>query len=156
MDGISFIQTTIDSESKIHLVWEPHELPLKVLEIFFNFTMEDFTQVVRIHEMTPTFFQNQNDLHFFELPISYYKGEWSIKGLAPNKRYNVEIGVKIFENHFFPLLRSNPICIPNNLTNNKESIDLFLVQQIHEMTPKWMNQVSTYSYYGPTLGEKNE
>lgn len=156
MSGSSNLRLAMDSSTKIRLIWDPIELPLKILKIYFDYQDGDFIQVVRIYEADSTASNNDDFQYFFEFPVSYHKGNWSVKGLIPNKSYFAEIGVKFSENQFFPLLRSNSVFIP--MTNQAaEQNQTPQLHQIQEYPPKWSEYVSTYSYYhGSSVEKEND
>ena len=145
---------------KIILFWDVSELPKKIIELFFNRRFHELVSVIRINDVTDVFFNGKNAHHIHEIHVPYNSGHWFIKGLAENRTYLAELGVYCPETKFFPLYRSNcfhtpPPELPND---NGYSQDLVRFQQYEEQPPKWMEQVSTYSYYlkSNSLGEINE
>ncbi|EKN66264.1 hypothetical protein BABA_16637 [Neobacillus bataviensis LMG 21833] len=145
---------------KIILFWDISELPIKITELFFNRKFEDLIQVVRIFDVTDLYFNGKNAHYYHEIPVPYGKGHWFIKGLTENRSFIAEIGVYITGTEFFPLYRSNCIHTPSpEIPNGHVSQQDFLqFKRYEEQPPKWMDQVSTYSYYlNPnSLEEKNE
>lgn len=145
---------------KIILFWDISELPKKIIERFFNQKFEELVMVTRIYDVTDLLFNEKNAHHFNEIAVPFQGGHWCIKGLAENRRYIAELGVYISENVFFPLYRSN--CIQTPLAD-LQSMSTFQqewlqFQRYEDESPKWVEQVSTYSYYvkSDNLGEKNE
>jgi hypothetical protein len=145
---------------KIILFWDTSDLPKKVFERFFNLKFEDLVTVIRIYDVTEILFNGKNAHHFIEIAVPYQIGHWFIKGLERNRSYISELGLYIADNQFFPLLRSNCIQtpspdIPIGGTYQQEILQL---NRYEEEAPKWMEQVSTYSYYLKTsnFGEQHE
>lgn len=134
---------------KLLLYWEVSDLPKKILELFFNLNFESLIPVVRIYDVTDIHFNGKNAHHIFEITVPYQNGHWFIKGLVANRSYVAELGINLSNQKFFPLLRSNSIQtpiieIPNGTEMNH---DLINYKQHEEQPPKWVDHVSTYSYY---------
>lgn len=154
------LQMKLVSPRKIILFWEVSKIPSKVIQLFFNRQLEQLMQVVRIYDVTGIIFNGRNAHHFHEIVVPYKNGHWFIKGLVSNRSYVAELGVKFSANDFFPILRSNTLQTPlmkiSNL--NEMNHELLRFQQIENRPPKWMDYVSTYSYYGEpkTMEDNNE
>lgn len=154
MSAATPLIASIESGSKLHLSWDPEEkFPLQVLTIYFERQLENLVQVIRIYELFDPKSDDQKTHPLFEFPFSYEKGYWSVKGIMANKSYYAEIGVKLSENKYFPLLRSNSFFLSNTsiLDEQKEPISHMYQNQL--TTPKWFEYVSTYSYYQNTSME---
>lgn len=134
---------------KIILFWDISELPKKIIERFFNQKFEELIMVTRIYDVTDIMFNGKNALHFNEITVPYQSGHWFIKGLAENRRYLAELGVYISGNVFFPLYRSNCIQTPSADLQGMNIFqqEMLQFQRYEEESPKWVEQVSTYSYY---------
>jgi uncharacterized protein len=134
---------------KLLLYWEVSDLPKKILELFFNLSFESLIPVIRIYDVTDIVFNGKNAHHFFEVVIPYQNGHWFIKGLVANRGYVAELGVSLSEREFFPLYRSNSIQTPTIEIPNGTDIhhDLIKLREHEEQPPKWIDHVSTYSYY---------
>jgi uncharacterized protein len=145
---------------KIILFWDISEIPKKIIERFFNRKFEELVTVTRVYDVTNILFNGKNASLFNEITVAYQSGHWFIKGLAENRSYIAELGVHLTDNEFFPLYRSNGIQTPSSELPSGNSIqqELLQFQRYEEESPKWVEQVSTYSYYvkSDNLGEKNE
>ncbi|MBM7651636.1 DUF4912 domain-containing protein [Neobacillus cucumis] len=145
---------------KILLFWDTSELPKKIIERFFNQKFEDHVTVIRIYDVTEILFNGKNAHHFNEITVPYQSGHWFIKGLAQNHSYISELGLYVADNQFFPLLRSNCIqtTTPDLQIGDTYQQELLQLNRYEEEAPKWMEQVSTYSYYlkSRNLGEQHE
>ena len=146
------LQCKLVSPRKMIIFWEASDIPRKVIQLFFNRSFEDLIQVVRIYDVTDLIFNGSNAHYYHEIPIPYNNGHWFIKGLVANRSYIAELGVYFSEKNFFPVLRSKTIQTPMaELTNGQEFYhDLLQYQQYEDQPPKWIDHVSTYSYYGKT------
>ncbi|MCL6571986.1 MAG: DUF4912 domain-containing protein [Bacillus sp. (in: Bacteria)] len=134
---------------KLLLFWEASELPKKITELYFNVRFEKLVTVVRIYDVTALLFNGKNAHHFYEITVPYQHGHWFIKGLDANRNYVAELGVLFSKENFFPLFRSNCIQtpmleIPNGNVMNH---DFEQLQRYEDQPPKWLDHVSTYSYY---------
>ncbi|MEH7548963.1 DUF4912 domain-containing protein [Neobacillus vireti] len=144
---------------KIILFWDISELPKKIIERFFNRKFEELVTVTRIYDVTNILFNGKNAHHYNEITVPYQSGHWFIKGLSENRSYVAELGVHLSDNRFFPLYRSNCIQMPSPeiLSGNTFQQELLQFHRYEEESPKWAEQVSTYSYYvkSNNLGEHN-
>jgi uncharacterized protein len=128
------------STNKLSLFWNVSELPLKFIRFYFNHQSHELIHVMRIYDVTDILFNGQNAHQYFEIAISYEQGNWTVKGISPNRNYIVEIGIKFSENEYFPLLRSNCVEPSTVIIKTKNETD-------HSQPPEWTDHVSTYSYY---------
>ncbi|WP_066064228.1 DUF4912 domain-containing protein [Neobacillus soli] len=137
---------------KLLLCWEVSELPKKVLELFFSVNFEQLVPIVRIYDITDLSFNGKNAHYYHEMAVPYQNGQWFINGLASDRSYAAELGVYFSNSDFFPLLRSNCIQTPAHEIPNGEVLNAHLLsfQQDEPQKPKWMDHVSTYSYYEET------
>ncbi|MCM2531636.1 DUF4912 domain-containing protein [Neobacillus pocheonensis] len=154
------LQMKLVSYRKIILFWEVSEIPTKVIQLFFNLKVDELIQVVRIYDVTEINFNGKNAHHFHETTVLYHNGHWFIKGLESNRCYVAELGVKSSTTDFFPILRSNTLQTPLMKISNANEMnhELLRFQQIEDRPPKWIDHVSTYSYYmePKKMEEKNE
>jgi hypothetical protein len=143
------LQLKLLTPRKIILFWEASSLPAKILNCFFNLQFEDLIHAARIYDVTEIQFNGRNAHHYYEIPLSYDNGYWMIKGLIANRSYLAHLGVKFTEREFFPLLQSNIIHTPTIDIPFDNGIyhDLLQFQTYEDKHPKWIEHVSTYSYY---------
>jgi uncharacterized protein len=143
---IKKLQASLVSLGKIELFWNASELPIKVIQLYFN--RMEFTCVLRIYDVTHIIFNGVNAHHFFEIAVPYHRGFWSIKGLDSNRNYIFELGVRFSGNENFPLIRSNCIynSAENTATKNEGYMDTTRIRE--KLSLEWEDRVSTYSYYG--------
>lgn len=136
---------------KIAFTWEVSIIPEKIIELYFQLNMKELTSIIRIYDVTAIYFNGKNAHHVYEIPIPYENGFWMIKGLKENRSYIGELGVYLSETEFFPLLQSNCIQTVNGAVD--EHVVNPLMRQ--NATPKWIDHVSTYSYYPESPEENN-
>lgn len=153
------IQAKLISPGKILLFWEVSEIPKKLIQLHFNQSMDELIQVIRIYDVTDLVFTEQNAHHYYEISVPYNNGYWFIKGLTANRSYVAEIGVKRKDTDFFPIFRSNSVQTPAIISSNGTNMYHHLAHfhQIENRSPKWIDHVSTYSYYDDSkiLEQKN-
>lgn len=153
------LQVKLVTPRKVIVYWEASKIPEKVISLFYNRRFEELVHIVRIYDVTDIIFTGKNAHHYYDITVPYNKGHWFIKGLTANRCYIAELGVKFKDNDFFPVLRSNLVQTPALGNLNGSEIYNYLVhdQQIDHSSPKWIDHVSTYSYYGESknMGQKN-
>jgi uncharacterized protein len=144
------LQIKLINPVKVIVYWEVSKIPEKIFGLFYNKQFMDFVHIVRIYDVTDITFTGENAHHYYDITVPYNKGYWFIKGLTPNRSYIAELGAKYNEKDFFPILRSNSIQTPaiGNVKGSEIFNHFIHAQQIDHRSPKWIDHVSTYSYYG--------
>lgn len=134
---------------KLALFWDASNLPKQVIQSYFNVKFDDLIHVIRVYDVSLINFNGRNAHHFYEFSIPYNQGYWFVNGLLPNRSYVAEIGVKLADNRFFPILRSNVIQTPKLEITAHQPIyrDVIQLHRHEDKPPKWTEHVSTYSYY---------
>jgi len=154
------LKAKLVSPRKLILFWDISELPKKIIERFFNRKFKELVTIIRVYDVTNIMFNGKNANHFSEITVSYQSGHWFIKGLTEHRSYIAELGVHITDNEFFPLYRSNGIQTPSYDIQSGNTVHQELLQfhRYEEESPKWMEHVSTYSYYvkSNNSGDYNE
>jgi uncharacterized protein len=149
------LQVKLVTPRKVIVYWEASSIPNKVLGLFYNKTFEEMVHIVRLYDVTDIIFTGNNAHHYYDITVPYNKGFWFIKGLTANRSYVAELGVKLNDKEFFPVLRSNSVQTPaiGNLNGSEIYKNLVTAQHIDEFSPKWIDHVSTYSYYGESKND---
>jgi uncharacterized protein len=149
------LQVKLVTPRKVIVFWEASRIPNKVLGLFYNKTFEEMVHIVRLYDVTDIIFTGNNAHHYYDITVPYNKGFWFIKGLTANRSYVAELGVKLNDKEFFPVLRSNSVQTPamGNLNGTEIYKNLVTAQHIDEFSPKWIDHVSTYSYYGESKND---
>jgi uncharacterized protein len=144
------LQVKLVTPRKVIVYWEASKVPVKVITSFYDRPFEELVHIVRIYDVTDIIFTGNNAHHYYDITVPYNQGYWFIKGLTANRSYVAELGVKFNKNEFFPVLRSNSVQTPTmgNLNGSEIYTNLVNFQQIDNISPKWIDYVSTYSYYG--------
>lgn len=138
---------------KLALSWKVSGIPEKIIQNYFQRNMKELASTMRIYDVTSINFNRKNAHHVYEIPVPYENGFWFITGLTKNRSYIAELGVFLSETEFFPLLQSNPIQTTDGIASER------MVQPLDGQdacSPKWLNHVSTYSYYPGSVGEDND
>jgi uncharacterized protein len=147
------------SPRKVILFWEISKIPEKIIGIYFNHEMDELVHIVRIYDVTDILFTGSNAHHYYEIAVPYSKGYWFVKGLPANRSYVAELGMKVQRSDFFPVYRSNSFQTPVMTIANENGLygDLIQYQQHEDTPPKWIDHVSTYTYYDESsVEQKNE
>jgi uncharacterized protein len=149
------LQVKLVTPRKVILYWEASNIPNKVFDLFYNKPFEEMVHIVRLYDVTDIMFTGNNAHHYYDITVPYNKGFWFIKGLTANRSYVAELGVKLNDKEFFPVLRSNSVQTPamGNLNGTEIYKNLVTAQHIDEFSPKWIDHVSTYSYYGESKND---
>jgi len=144
------LQARLVSPRKLVLFWEPSQLPEQIITLYYNKKFDDLVHVVRIYDVTNLIFTGDNAHHYYEIAIPYSNGYWFVKGLTSNCSYVAELGVKFNPNEYFPILRSNSVQTMTEGQKSESEIYYHLMndKQLEQSVPKWIDHVSTYSYYG--------
>ncbi|MEH7178753.1 DUF4912 domain-containing protein [Neobacillus vireti] len=144
------------SPRKVIVYWEASKIPEKVFTLFFNQQFEELVHIVRLYDVTDINFTGNNAHHYYDIVVPYEKGYWFVKGLTASRSYVAELGVRMNDKEFFPILRSSAIQTAN-MGGTEVYNQLVLNQHLEHYSPKWIDHVSTYSYYEESkkLEQKN-
>ncbi|OLS41684.1 DUF4912 domain-containing protein [Bacillus sp. MRMR6] len=152
------MQAKLVSPRKVILFWKISEIPEKIIGVYFNSKMDELVHIVRIYDVTDILFTGSNAHHYYEIAVPYNKGYWFVKGLPANRSYVAELGMKVQRSDFFPVYRSNSFQTPANTIANENGLydDLIQYQQHEDTALKWIDHVSTYTYYDESSVEQND
>jgi uncharacterized protein len=113
--------------------------------------------ILRLYDVTDIYFNGSNAHSSYEFQLLKDTANWTIKGIKQGRSYLTEIGYKVNQNQYFPILRSNAVHNLLGAIEQKDSLkfqhDAFYKERL--LQPKWTNKVSTYSYY-ENINEENE
>ncbi|WP_223591369.1 DUF4912 domain-containing protein [Neobacillus bataviensis] len=134
---------------KLFLFWDFSNVAKRVIELFSNYRLEEHVTVIRIYDVTDLIFNGRNAHHYFEITVPYQMGHWFVKGLAANRCYVAELGIQMADTGFFPLFRSKCLQTPIFGITGESGLNYDILQfhRYEENPPKWLDYVSTYSYY---------
>lgn len=153
----SYLVTKLLSEHKLVSYWKMAPWQKHLITSYFNQDINLNIIIFRIYDVTDIYFNGSNAHSLYEFQLSEESNEWTIKGIKPGRSYLTEIGYKIKQHHFFPVLRSNAV---HNLPEGLDQLpstpphwETMTNQQLDQ--PIWKEQVSTYSYY-ENINEEND
>lgn len=141
--------------ARLMVFWSvsPHKKDL--VSRFYGHPFKSYVQVLKVHDVSSIIFNGKNAHSSQEITLLNDETYWMIKGLKPGRCYCLEMGIKLTEQKFLPLLRSNTIHVPRTSRDQvgqlTGDISNFLNSTDHP--PNWVEHVSTYSYY-ENLNEK--
>ncbi|CAM3674624.1 DUF4912 domain-containing protein [Cytobacillus oceanisediminis] len=136
------INLTRISDEKIKVDWELSIYKENMVAQYFNRPISSWRKALRIYDVTGVIFDGGNAQSDHEVVLPDHHTEWIFKGLKPNRVYCIEMGMKLTENNFFPLLRSDALYTTEtgfeNISRPQEKI---------QKPAEWSDSVSTYTYY---------
>jgi hypothetical protein len=109
-----------------------------MLSLYLDKPVSSLRKSLRIYDVTGVVFDGANAVCDHEVILSDHS-EWTFKGLKPGKVYCVDLGIKITDTHFIPLLRSEALYTSEESPSQEKSES--------EVQPAWTVNVSTYTYY---------
>lgn len=129
---------TRSSDDKAKVSWRLSIQKVKMLSLYLDKPVSSLRKSLRIYDVTGVVFDGANGVCDHEVILSDHS-EWTFKGLKPGKVYCVELGIKITDTHFIPLLRSEALYTSEDSLSQGKSES--------EVQPAWTVNVSTYTYY---------
>ncbi|WP_236693923.1 DUF4912 domain-containing protein [Sporosarcina globispora] len=131
------------SADKIKVAWKLSIHKEKMASIYFDEPASSWRKALRIYDVTGVIFDGANAECDHEVILSD-QSEWIFKGLKLGNVYCIELGIKMAEIRFFPLLRSEAV-------HTSEEVLYHLARMAEEESQpaKWTEKVSTYTYYEP-------
>jgi uncharacterized protein len=137
------------SKNKLFVFWRLLEEKKDLISNYYDKPFNSYQKVIRIYDVTHILFNGNNAHQIREFILEEGQEKWIQNDLQPNRCYITELGIKLSESDFFPLLRSNAVHVPrtnpNQTGNLKKEIDQYLTNE--KSVPNWVEHVSTYSYY---------
>ncbi|KAF0818383.1 hypothetical protein KIS4809_2782 [Bacillus sp. ZZV12-4809] len=138
--SIDCLALTRSTDDRVIASWELSPQKEKMLSRYLDEPFSAFRKSLRIYDVTGVLFDGANSVCDHEVILSG-QTEWLFKGLKPDRVYCVELGIKITDIQFLPLLRSEALHtseeIPCHSYGKSES----------GVQPEWTVNVSTYTYY---------
>lgn len=148
-----FLNTRLVSENRLVSFWEIAPWQKKLVASYFNCEINQSVIVFRIYDVTDIHFNGINAHTFYEFQLPDEKNYWFIKGIKPGRSYLTEIGYRLNNHSFFPILRSNSV---HGLQTIQSSVHVLnnYSNKDQNNKPIWIDKVSTYSYYENIKEEK--
>lgn len=128
------------ADDRVIVSWKLSPQKEKMLLRYLDEPAPAFRKSLRIYDVTGVIFDGSNSVCDHEVILSG-QTEWLFKGLKPDRVYCVELGIKITDNQFLPLLRSEALHPSEELPRHSYGKSESGVQ------PEWTVNVSTYTYY---------
>lgn len=137
------------SEDRILISWQLSKPKKQLVEAYFDHPFDNYQQVLRIYDVTCIIFNGNNAHHVHEICIQSEQHYWAVVGLKANRCYLFELGIKISDSRFFPLLQSNAIHMPRDCKVRDSNLNQEIKEFQHRQNrpPNWIEHVSTYSFY---------
>lgn len=152
-----FLVSQLESNQKIVSFWEIALWQKQLLTSYFNKDINQDLIILRLYDVTDLYFNGSNAHSYYEFQLKDTARNWTIKGIKQGRCYVTEIGYKIKNHQFFPILRSNTVHnLPIKMDERETpSLDENAVHKEQTLRPKWVGKVSTYSYY-ENINEEND
>jgi uncharacterized protein len=134
----------------IYLYWELSSERCDFIANNFGVDWKRLTKIIKIYDITAIDFNGANAHREAEIPLPEMTNNWFATNLEPNRSFIAEYGIRTDDCPFFTILRSNPVETPRNSVaqvglHEKSVLDWKNGELIK---PKWLENFSTYSYYG--------
>ncbi|MGR3765028.1 DUF4912 domain-containing protein [Rossellomorea sp. NS-SX7] len=105
--------------------------------------------VLRLYDITSITFNGHNHHSYMDSYVPVSESDWFINGLKENRSYCMDLGIRLSSGEFIAIKRSNVIHTPRT-TWEAEYHSLRELKEFEQgrmKEPKWVEHVSTYSYY---------
>ncbi|WP_282154777.1 DUF4912 domain-containing protein [Cytobacillus gottheilii] len=143
----NYLSMSLISPQQVFLHWNVCDNTRDLVKQYFH--LNDLNLVIRLNDVTCIIYDGSNAHSTTDIGISEKDSHWIISELEANHCYVAEIGIMFSDTYFFPIVRSNSIHAPRNRMEQTghlgHDVQQFLLNR-NEM-PKWVEHVSTYSYY---------
>ncbi|WP_175991036.1 DUF4912 domain-containing protein [Bacillus sp. Marseille-Q1617] len=139
---------TYSTGSRIYCYWTISKQWLDQTKAHFSLD-EASPFVLRLYDITSISFNGHNHHSYMDSYVPAEESDWFINGLKENRSYCIDIGMRLSSGEFIAIKRSNVIHTPRT-TWDAEYHSLRELKDFEQgrMTePKWVEHVSTYSYY---------
>lgn len=152
-----YLVTQLVSNQKLASNWKISSWQKELAASYFDSINQEII-IFRIYDVTDIYFNGSNAHSMYEFQLAKDTLNWTIKGIKQGRSYLTEIGYKVNQNQFFPILRSNAVHnLPDAAIVQSDSLtyqqDAFYKESL--LQPKWADKVSTYSYY-ENINEEHE
>ncbi|MDZ5470991.1 DUF4912 domain-containing protein (plasmid) [Bacillus sp. 31A1R] len=143
------ISAWLVSNNRLITFWDIPEAKKRLISFYFDKDYSCFLLALRIYDVTSIIFNGSNEHSYVETIVPENQKHWVFKDLKPNRSYCLEIGLKITESKFHPILRSNSLQTPRTSCEQVGSLekDIHSFLEDTNSPPNWIEHVSTYSYY---------
>jgi uncharacterized protein len=154
--GIHDFTITYSTGSRIYCYWTISKAWMDHMKEHFNMdTASPF--VLRLYDITSITFNGHNHHSYMDSYVPHSESDWFLNGLKENRSYCMDIGIRISSGEFVAIKRSNVIHTPR-YTRQSEFHGLKELKEFEQgkmNEPKWVEHVSTYSYYVMNQGDNS-
>lgn len=139
----------VKDDSTLYAYWELSEFKKQLVEKHYGGKWADFTQALKIYDITDISFNSINEHQSLTIRIDGSNTHLFINNINPCRTYVAEIGVTFEDEPFFSMLRSNSVKVPfiqrgiEKQTTNKKA-DWMINEQ---KEAAWKDSYSTYTCY---------
>jgi uncharacterized protein len=155
-DSDNYLVTQLISNHKLVSNWKIASWQKDLTASYFEHINQEII-ILRLYDVTDIYFNGSNAHSSYEFQLLKDTSNWTIKGIKQGRSYLTEIGYKVNQNQYFPILRSNAVHNLSGSIEQKNSLkfqhDAFYNERL--LQPKWTKKVSTYSYY-ENIHEEND
>ncbi|NMH69701.1 DUF4912 domain-containing protein [Bacillus sp. RO3] len=144
------------SSSRIYCYWTITQEWIRHVKSHFKMDPEPQPFVLRLYDITSISFNGHNHHSYSDSYVPYSESDWFINGLKENRSYCMEIGLRLPSGDFVAFTRSNVLHTPRT-SHHQESHSMKELVEYEQgliREPKWVEHVSTYSYYVMNQEEK--
>jgi uncharacterized protein len=142
------ITITYSTGSRIYCYWTISKQWLDHMKAHFN--LDDASPfVLRLYDITSITFNGHNHHSHMDSHVPCSESDWFLNGLKENRSYCIDLGLRLSSGEFIAIKRSNVIHTPRSSWDAEyHSLrELKEFEQGRLKEPKWVEHVSTYSYY---------
>ena len=97
---------------RLHAYWEITHRDKKIILEQLDDPSYSQRQIIRVYDVTYIHFDGNNAHSYFDIEVDKDKGNWYINLWSPHKSFCAEIGMRSFQDDFYPIARSNYIDTP--------------------------------------------
>ncbi|WP_179885010.1 DUF4912 domain-containing protein [Bacillus sp. AFS015802] len=150
------LSITFSTPSRIYCYWSISHEWIRHVKDHFKMDSDSGPFVLRLYDVTSISFNGHNQHHHSDSYVPYTESDWFVNGLKENRSYCMEIGLRLPSGDFVAFARSNVLHTPRT-SHHQEAHRLKELVEYEQgliKEPKWVEHVSTYSYYVMNGGEK--
>jgi len=96
----------------IHAYWELTSQTYQKVKSKFKESFYQAKKVLRVYDITNIIFDGTNAHRYFDIEINDYANNWYIDVGGPGRSWCVDLGLKLPDNRFITLIRSNVVHTP--------------------------------------------
>ena len=145
------------TSSRIYCYWNISQEWIRHVKDHFKMNPDPQPFVLRLYDITSISFNGHNHHHYSDTYVPFTESDWFVNGLKENRSYCMEIGLRLPSGDFVAFTRSNVLHTPRT-SHHQEAHSMKELMEYEKgliKEPKWVEHVSTYSYYVMNQGEKS-